>query len=49
MLENGGQNLIPPDYLGYSFLFFFSRGPIFGGLPIASVRFPLYPLLLSNA
>jgi len=41
MLENGGKNLIPPDYLGYSFLFFFSGGTIFGGLP--SFR-PLSPL-----
>jgi hypothetical protein len=47
MLENGGQNLIPPDYLGYSFPFFFFGGPIFGGLP--SARFSLYPLLFNNA
>jgi hypothetical protein len=48
MLSNCEQNLILLDYLGYSFLFFFSGKPIFGGLPLVLPVF-LYPLLFSNA
>jgi len=48
LLKNRGQNLLSLDYLGHSFLYFFSGEPISGGSAMVTPAF-CYPLLLSNA